>query len=461
MSAWDTGWQQGAQTVEKNKEHKRNRQEQLQDEQRNQKLSVYTDLFHQDRISAAEMAHAVEDVHHDAEPERKMQLLGRIFNQKKARQQHQYFLQGRQKSATEQQGIIAGAKTSQQVTAEAADQKRGQMAPDEIAGIDAFKKSLKAVGFTDDQVNDAVKVKYGLKAKAGGPPKEYVSQDGKQRGWFTVGEQPEGWQAQTGAEKPAKPPTPSAQYANLTAKKILADKKQGPPLTNEESAQLEGAKGALTVAGIARANAFAQAAAANNLTVVTGDDGEDVLATRKQAVDAANSGKPMTAGVVGAPTGEDKQTQMFANSSLNRLKEMRSIVQKHPEIFGPAGGRKMKVSVWLGTQSPEAQKFRQDAQFLAEHSTAVFGGRAASTVEELKKIESDPTANPDALLAGFDSDEATLNDFTRAGGRLPAPKKQAAPAPKAGAKEKKNAAGDTVVQGPDGKWKLKDAASAN
>jgi hypothetical protein len=218
----------------------------------------------------------------------------------------------------------------------------------------------------------------------------------------------------------AKPLTPSVQYTNLLAKKILADGKQGPPLTNEENAQLQASKSALTVAGIAKAEAFAQAAAKNNLIAAT-VDGQDVLVTREQGVKASNSGNPLVAGVVSSPTAHDKTTQAFAQSGLDRLKEMRSIVNAHPEVFGPAAGRTMKASVWLGSQSPEAQKFQNDAQFLAEHSTAVFGGRAASTVEAMKNIMANPNTNPEALLAGFDSDEATLNDFVNPGGRLTGP----------------------------------------
>jgi hypothetical protein len=229
-----------------------------------------------------------------------------------------------------------------------------------------------------------------------------------------------------------KPPqaTASNLYTNLSAKKLLADRRQGPPLTNEESAQLEAAKGELTLAGIARANAFAQAAAANNLIAVTDPNtGMDTLVTRAQAVRQAGSGQPVTPGVVGAPTAHDKQTQMYAISGLHRLREMRQIVKSHPEIFGPVGGRTTKANVWLGSQSPDAQKFLNDAQFLAEHSTAVFGGRAASTVAALQRIQSDPKTNPDALLAGFDSDEATLKDFTTAGGRLPEPKESGSTKP--------------------------------
>ena len=228
-----------------------------------------------------------------------------------------------------------------------------------------------------------------------------------------------------GAGSVPKALSPASQYANLMAKKLLADRKQGPPMTNEDMAQLAGVRGALTLGGISTANARADAMARNGLVVTTDPDtGMEVETQRSQAVAASRGGKPMTAGAVGAPTAQDKEKQMYAVSSLHRLKEMRSIVKAHPEVFGPIGGRTTNASVWLGSQSPEAQKFMQDAQFLAEHSTAVFGGRAASTVQALQKIQSDPKTNPEALLAGFDTDESTLNDFTTGGGRLPAPRAQ-------------------------------------
>ena len=427
--AWNIGAQQGANAAAEQGQHKRNRQEQMQDEERNNKLQVYANLHNQGRIGTSELGHAIEDIYHDAEPEKKMNIFRRLLNRQKATKQHDEYLQGRQKRATEEQGILAGAKTPGQVESEQTattektvrDILSNPNLTDEQKRILSSLYGAKTTGPTADANKRA---DYQAQLSAGSVPVDPATkQPQTYEAW--VAAQSAGGRA---AGTPKKPLTPSAQYANLLSKKILADKKQGPALTNEENAQLAGAKGALTVAGIARANAFAQAAAANNLTVVTDENGEDVLVQRSQAVEAAKSGKPMTAGIVGAPTAHDEQTQQYAISSLDRLKEMRSIVNKHPEIFGPAAGRTMKASVWLGTQSPEAQKFRNDAQFLAEHSTAVFGGRAASTVEELKKVESDPSANPDGALAGFDSDESTLNDFINPSGRLPAPKKSAASA---------------------------------
>ena len=92
---------------------------------------------------------------------------------------------------------------------------------------------------------------------------------------------------------PPKASSPSAIYTNLLAKKILADKKQGPPLSNEDAAQLQAAQSALDIAGITRAQAWAKAAAANNLIAVTDPDtGMDTLDHLQQAAAAAKSGPP-------------------------------------------------------------------------------------------------------------------------------------------------------------------------
>ena len=106
------------------RQQKKNRQEQLQDEQRNAKLGVYADLFHDNRISQAEVAHAIEDIYHDAEPEKKINILGRVLNRSKAKRQHQQFLEGKQNRATEEAGILTGAKQPGQPEIEADTAKK-------------------------------------------------------------------------------------------------------------------------------------------------------------------------------------------------------------------------------------------------------------------------------------------------------------------------------------------------
>jgi hypothetical protein len=215
--------------------------------------------------------------------------------------------------------------------------------------------------------------------------------------------------------------SPAVQYMNLTTKKILAEKKQGPPLTPEESAQLAAAEGALTLPGIARMQALAKYQAENNTALVTDDEGLDVLATRAQAVHAAEGGHPMLSGKVGEPTGKEKDRQDFCDSALLQVNTMRDIIKRNKGLFGPGAGRVQEFAAWVGSSSPDAQRFRTSALILADHSAGVFGGRSVETVDELKDVITSMNLTPEALLAGLAQDEATFNKLRTATGRLPAP----------------------------------------
>ena len=292
-------------------EHRRARKEQLSDEQRQAKLAPYVTLFDQDRISPVQLSQAVNDVYQDAAPEHRMGIFGRLLHGKRAKAQDAQIAQAKTGRQNEEQGVLAGAKTPEQVTS-------GQSAAAGQADIANKKAAIQALSTlfpeaTPEQLNE-IKERILAPGAVHRPTADenkradyQAALQGGYKGSF------EKWVAEQsaagrGAGAPTKPLSPAATYANLTAKKILADKGQGPQLTNEERAQLEGAKGALTVAGVARANAFAKAAADNNLVVTTNDDGEDVLTQRSQAVAASRGGKPMAAGVVGAPTANDKET---------------------------------------------------------------------------------------------------------------------------------------------------------
>ena len=246
---------------------------------------------------------------------------------------------------------------------------------------------------------------------------------------------PEGW------KPPApKPGSPSVQYTNLLAKKILAGNKQGPPLSPQESAQLEAAKSALTVAGIARADAWAQAAARNHLQAVTNDAGEDVLVPVSQGVAAANAGQPMTAGVVGAPTGADKKNQMLAQSAIAQVDRMQNILRQDPNLTGPGAGQLTTLQTWLGTQDPDAQAFIVSSLLGSEHGVAVFGGRNIHTISDLQSAIGSMKTNPKALAAALQVIKETMQPWTTANGRLPAPRATQG----GGGKHK---VGDTIMQG--------------
>ena len=225
-----------------------------------------------------------------------------------------------------------------------------------------------------------------------------------------------------------KPVSPGAQYANLLAKQILANKKQGPPLTNEEAAQLQADQNELTMPGILRAREYAISAAANNLVAITDSNpnsptyGMDILVPRAQALAAANTGTPPLAGAVASPTGTDKKNQMLALSAIQQVHRMKAILRADPNLTGPGAGQLTRLQTFLGTQDPDAQQFLISGLLASEHGVAVFGGRNIHTMQDLNDALANMKTNPDALNAALDVIEETMSPWVTAGGRLPTPR---------------------------------------
>ena len=185
------------------------------------------------------------------------------------------------------------------------------------------------------------------------------------------------------------------------------------------------------------ADARAKASAKYGVQEVTDGNGNLVDVPRLNVIDAFNAGKGYSGKEISTPTGQEKTRQDFSESGLMQVQTMRDIIKRNKELFGPGGGRVQDFAAWVGSNSPDAQRFRAAALILADHSAGVFGGRSVQTVDELKDTITSMHLNPDALLAGLDQDEKTFKNIGRANGRLPtpgaAPVKPGAILPKTGA----------------------------
>jgi hypothetical protein len=223
------------------------------------------------------------------------------------------------------------------------------------------------------------------------------------------------------APRPAT--SPSAQFANLLTKQILANKKQGPPLTAQEAAQLTATRAALDEAGVARANAMAQANAANHLYLVTDPQtGMETAIPVAAGIAAYNQGSPFLAGAVSAPTGMDKKNSILAQSAIQQVNRMQAILKADPALTGPGSGQLTRLQMWLGTQDPDAQQFLISSLLASEHGVAVFGGRNIHTIGDLQSALGSMKTNPAALSAALDVVKETMAPFATGGGRLPGPR---------------------------------------
>lgn len=114
------------------------------------------------------------------------------------------------------------------------------------------------------------------------------------------------------------------------------------------------------------------------------------------------------------PTPQERGRGDLAQSAVDRIGEMREILQRRSDIFGPRAGRETRIKAWLGSQDPDAQTYLSANRYLADHSTGVFGGRANLTMRSLESL-TDPTSNPAAEAAALDEAERTARGFVNAG----------------------------------------------
>jgi hypothetical protein len=114
------------------------------------------------------------------------------------------------------------------------------------------------------------------------------------------------------------------------------------------------------------------------------------------------------------PTATQRTKGDLAQSAVERIAEMKAIVSKHPEYFGPVAGRAQNAQAWLGSSDPDAITYNTAAQYLADHSAGVFGGRGQYITQALHSI-TDPRYTPEGLNAALDEAGRSAQGFISAG----------------------------------------------
>lgn len=115
------------------------------------------------------------------------------------------------------------------------------------------------------------------------------------------------------------------------------------------------------------------------------------------------------------PTGQERNKGDMANSAASQISDMKSIISKRPDIFGPAAGRTTDLQVWLGSQDPDAQRFRAARTIAGDHLAGTFGGRSEAALHALDNALGQFKDNPEAALAGLDQLASANALFQKAG----------------------------------------------
>lgn len=100
------------------------------------------------------------------------------------------------------------------------------------------------------------------------------------------------------------------------------------------------------------------------------------------------------------PTAQERNKGDLASSAREQLGDIADIMTKRKDIFGPANGRKTDFTVWMGSQDPDAQRFRAARTIAADHLAGVFGGRSEAALSALDNAVGQFKDNPEAAIAG-------------------------------------------------------------
>jgi hypothetical protein len=219
----------------------------------------------------------------------------------------------------------------------------------------------------------------------------------------------------------SKPLPAATQFLQLYTKKILADNKNGPPLTDEENAQLQASKATMDEPGVSRMEALGKTYAQYHIAPITDDSGAAVDVPIASILAANKAGTPPRTAAAGTATGADKNRQAFAQSAIQQVNRMESILNRDPNLTGPGAGQLTALQTWLGAQDPDAQAFLMSSLLNSEHGVAVFGGRNVHTMQDLQNLMGNWKTNPVALKAALEVVRETMTPFLGANNRLVVP----------------------------------------
>ena len=157
------------------------------------------------------------------------------------------------------------------------------------------------------------------------------------------------------------------------------------------------------------------------------------------------------------PTGMQRQRSNLAGSSLEQMADMKEILTRRADEFGPAAGTLTDFETWWGSQDPDAARLRSAAVTVAGHLAGVFGGTSDAKLKDIKTVIGNNRTNPEAAIAAIEQMEKAAKNIqeqgvvhTVGGGAFVVPA-DAPPAPQENNKLlKKN--GQVVAKSENGKW---------
>lgn len=115
------------------------------------------------------------------------------------------------------------------------------------------------------------------------------------------------------------------------------------------------------------------------------------------------------------PTGTERQRADLAASSLEQMHDLTDLLKSGAVSVGPGKGQYTDLTQWLGSQTPEAQRFKSAAVTIAGHLAGVFGGTSDAKLKDIYDVIGKYKTNPEAAIAGIEQMEKAAEQIEKKG----------------------------------------------
>jgi len=227
------------------------------------------------------------------------------------------------------------------------------------------------------------------------------------------------WKAAQTAQGRAEVPKKPSNDDNFLS--IQQKRAKGVTLTEDEQAFEKGYKALIKAKAIDPKVAGYSALAGSRIGefVDPSNPLETIITSASDAMRRSLHGKGSIDFRIQMPTAQERDRADLAVSAREQLNTMSDILTRRSDLFGPASGRHTNFTEWIGSQDPDAQRFKAAAEIAADHMAGVFGGRGKYALQAIFDIIGKNATNPAAAMAGLEqmnTAAATIQARGTAGG---------------------------------------------
>lgn len=412
-AAWNSGWQMGADVIAA----RRARKQALSDSEFEMKANRYASELaaNQDALKTidkdqnptawagkvADMQRNLQDIrelyHPDRHPDA-VSRFGHLITDKIGLTNAQSRIQN--EAARRMTASVGDEREAQGLAASAS-----AAPPNEVT---AFRQKLIEGGFTAADADKAARVRYGLEAKPTAPKPE--TESARTRADFVAFKEThpeykgtfEAWRAGQSAQGRGEAPKRMSNDDRFLS--IQQKRAAGQPLSEDDKSFAQGYRALIKLKVIDPKVAGYQALGSSRVGEYVDPENplETIVTTGADAMRRGLKGKSSIDFRIQMPTAQERGRADLATSAREQLSTMEDILKDRSDLFGPVSGRETDFETWVGSQDPDAQRFRAAARIASDHLAGVFGGRSEAALQGIYDVVGRNATNPEAGIAALE-----------------------------------------------------------